>query len=430
MPITVSIEYEQNVNSGEQIILEAVVRDSATNVVIDPSLVTYTWSLESPIGQLRPDLVPSLYENQIVYTATGTGITPETAQNVGITCQVELPNRIPIITGTVDFDTFDDVGVTGLNANMLININVPSSDATAWFTRDDANAFQTGSNRSLDINLNVGWVTYNPDTGIFTIYREQLPNAESMITYWGIPGTPNTNATRKVPFLVLGDGTVIQFETAWYSGLTNSAISWQIDDNDIPTLEDMARVTNYPFVLLGIGDSSSTIGVTETASQTVIVSIQGTLNTASATFSRKFIRPILDKINVGFLNRLIDNTGYNNLEGVDNKPRSAYGKVSFNVPPYDESIRQQRYRPVKITVPLSSRIDGVSEFTDINYIVILQPIGDAVTGERGRSFHVYGVYDKTETTFSISYEEGATRAAFGTMFQSFNVEMLWFARGK
>ena len=430
MPITLSIEYESNVEVGENTEIEATVIDDDTGVEIPTNLIDYTWTLDSPIGEL---FTTASEPQKVVFSATSSGITPETAQNVGVTCSVSRLNRNPKLD-TLDLNTLTDLGVSGIDSNMIITVNEDESQG-AWFDQDDDTAFLIGSDRDLPTdngNVRIGWVRYIESNGVFLMDRVQSGPGSTvdMSYYWGDPLRSNSAVNTKIPYLILGNGTIIQFETAWFSAAGNSFVRWVVDPTETAVLRLLETVTDYDFFLLGIATVDTLDGIMEDATQTVIVSIQGIVSTASAVFSRTFIRPILDKINVEFMNRLIGNTVFNKLESVDDKPRVAYGKVSFSVPPYIISRNQQRYRPVKTTVQFLSRIDGVSEFTDDDYVVMLQPIGDVVAGERGRSIPIFGVYDKTATSFSIAYEEPATLEAFGSRLQSFSVNMLWIARGK
>ena len=367
----------------------------------------------------------STTEASVTYVAPTTIVIPV---SLGITCQVSLLDANPMPTN-VDLRTLGALGVDNIDANMLITIDEGN---TAWFDRDDDSAFDPMSDRTLATGLDIGWINYDPNAMQLRFNRVQsgAGSITAMSTYWGSKTDSTSNARTKAPYIILGNGTIVQFQTEWFDSAGGGFVRWNIDPAEIPTLVRMDTVTDYQYVLVGVGDVGTLDGIKEMASATAIVSIQGELSTTTAVFTRSFIKPIFDKINVGFLEKLFNNTGFNKLESIDNKPRAAYGKINIQVPYYDTTIDQQRYRPVKITIQISSRIDGVSEFSDSNYIVILQLVGDRAAGIRGRSFPVFGVYDKTATTFSVSYEEGITSAAFGRPFSGVGAELLWFARGR
>ena len=428
MALEVTIEYDQNVRAGERITLEAVVRNSETDAIVDTTTdptLRYSWTLDDPTGRFIG------VTNQAIVQYEAMNV--DTSQNVGVTCEVSTFQGRPILT-QVDLNTLSSIGVDGIDANMLITIEPVSGGG--WFARDDANAFATGSDRDLPItgqDVRIGWITYSTSNRSFVIYRVQsgAGSTSLMSNYWGDPADQSENVNRKVPYLVMPNGMIVEFETSWFSGQGNGFIRYVIDDMDPEIIQMIEGVTRGAYVLMGIATKDTIDTVRNTASQTVIVSIQGSVSLTGARLTRTFIKPILDKINVGFINRLVQNTVFNKLEGVDNKPRVAYGVIRFSIPAYDENQpEQQRYRPVKLLVPIHTRIDGVSEFTDTNYIVMLQTVGNVITGERGRSFPVYGVYNKTSTSFSIAYEEGVTPEAFGATLSSVPVTLQWFARGK
>ena len=433
MALEVSIEHAQNVMTGGRVTLRAVVTDSITNNVITGSSLTYAWSLDGA-GTLE-----GITTNPTV-SYWANNISDDVATTVHITCAVSRLNRNPV-PSTVDLDTFSALGIDGVDANMLIVIN---ETGDAWFDRDDDDAFLPVTDRTLvrglDINsdlvplLDIGWIIYNETNGEFTINRVQSGTGatNTMSSYWGDPLDTSSNLNTKAPYIILRDGTIVQFQTGWFDNAGGGFVRWIINTTEagLTARAQMARVTEYDFVLVGIGDAGTLDVVIERARQTVTVSVIGTVSIATSVFNRTLIKPIIDKINVGFLSRLVGNTVFNKLEGIDNKPRAAYGKVGIQIPYYDTTIDQQRYRPVKFgPIQISTRIDGVSEFEDTEYIVILQIVGDNATGISGRSFPVFGVYDKTLTTFSIAYEEGITSAAFGSMLTGVSAELLWFARG-
>ena len=161
------------------------------------------------------------------------------------------------------------------------------------------------------------------------------------------------------------------------------------------------------------------------------MNVLGALDPSSSVFDRTFIKPIIDKITDVFINRIIGNTGFNKLEDIDNKPRASYGTVILQVPPYEEDQNEQRYRPIQAEVVFANnKINGVDEFTDSNYVVMLHQIDDKIIGEEGRSFSAYSVHSKTTTGFKVCYEEGVTESAFGeNNTNAIPITLAWFARG-
>ena len=174
--------------------------------------------------------------------------------------------------------------------------------------------------------------------------------------------------------------------------------------------------------------------------QSVFIRIPGRLVPSSSPFSRRIIHPIIDKINKSLLDRIANNTGFNKIDGIEEKPREAFGVVEFNIDLGRDNVSMgstsdmypyQRFRPKKVVVNLADRINGVDRFTNGVYTVMLHHIRDEVVGEDGRTYPSYSVYDKSATSFKIAYEEGITPAAFeeGSDIRTLTVKIAWFAKG-
>ena len=423
MAISVEIEYEPNVEHDGSIDLEAIVRDDRTGEEpTDP--ITYLWKFVGDGG-----LLGTPNRQMVSYVADGFPADPNTGEKgsflVEITCTATTLDITPD-ADSISLTTLDDLGIDNIDVNMLVTAEVDVDDL---YNRNDADAVASGSDVNIYDNLIVHRIRWR--RGLRRLVLDRHPNdGGSMRNYWVTDG----HLGLKSVYIIAPDGTVLEFDDAYASNLDvdDESITFQIPISDSIIIDTMNNISTGESFVLGIGDSDTVTGITETASATVTVSVLGNVPVASATFSRKIIRPILDKLNVGFLTRLIDNTAFNKLEDITGKPISCYGIATINIPVYDTDDDQQRYKPVIFTVNLSTRIDGVDEFTNADYMVILQQMGNKVVGVDGRSFSAYSVHGKTTTSFNIAYEEGVTIEAFGenSVDPVANVRLMWFARGR
>ena len=183
------------------------------------------------------------------------------------------------------------------------------------------------------------------------------------------------------------------------------------------------------------------------------------VDTDVSVFSRKLIRPIIDKINKGFLDRLVNNTGFNKIDGINEKPLESFGVATLgvgigykaedletdddgNYTNVDEAY-PARHKTAKTEVLFSSAVNGANEMNG-PYVVFLQVIKEGIgkngndapdaVGEFGRDFYICGVYDKESDGFKISYQEGIgpesySLNTFGDPVGSLSVKIAWFARG-
>ena len=416
MPFRVDISVsESDISREGSSTLTATVIDTDTGEETTET-VTYLWTQDIDTGSLS-----STTTQTVTYSAVGFGVDDVPAI-IEITCTATISDITPVAS-SITLTTLSDLGIDELVVNMLFTVEKDGNDL---FDSDNADAVDTDSDVNIEDDLTVHRVTWNPDNYQLQLHKDVDNDVGSMVNYWVFHA--DANSSGKSIYLVLADGEVIEI-TQFHSASSDFG-TWELDEvDDIDIIESLNDISDGQSILLGIGDRNTLDEVTASVSGAVFVSILGELDTTDAVFDRTFIRPIIDMINSSFINRLSNNTAFNKLTDVSNKPKSAYGIIELTITPYDTEMNEQRYRTYKTQVMLSSRIDGVSELPG-DYVVILQRIGDSEYGIEGRRVPIYAVYNKTSTSFYIVYEEGVDTTAFGSDLEgSVNVQIAWFARG-
>lgn len=463
----VRIEHESNVERDGSVVLTATVIDTSTGEATT-EMVSYSWSfVGTGTGAVDPTN-PNIY----TYNAEGFDVDDVPA-SVQITCSVIVSGLTPS-AGAISLSTLIDLGVDSVEVNMLMQANVDGD----YLYNGENDSVEPGSDTNLadatDEILNINQILWRiTATGDYELVLNRDPlDDKTMTDYW----ITDDNVATKSVYIITPDGSVLEIKQRTgiiaVSATTGTVVftlsGSESDIQDIITKLN-AIVSGQTFVL-GVGDSDTITGITVAAKLTVSVAVLGDLAVSTSLFNRTFIRPIRDKINASFLNRIFGNTAFNKLEGITNKPRAAYGIAAFtlvfndydyqgqSVAPfilvqdtdalgnpvgpsrydpntnYDPNVGVQRYKTTKELVNLNTRINGVDEFTTTNYVVILQDITDRTVGSDGRSLATMGVYGKTTTSFNIAYEEGITYEAFDTLNNgqdgnTVHVRIAWMARG-
>ena len=409
------------------ITMTARVIDTDTEEEVTDDVI-YLWEFPPEnIGSLG--MLSGHTMQMVTYNADGFGAA-EVPANVFIKCTATISNVTPN-ADLISVTTLSDLEIDNVGVNMLITANVDGN----YLYNGDTDSVGSGSTTLFTgfMDLNVHQIQWIESSRQLVLTRDPL-DTDTMIDYWVSADNLEGSGARTV-YVVTPSGTVIEFDNAFTSSLqvTNDSITFTIPAGDVDAdiVEAMSGIRTGQRFVLGIGDSDTLEGLTSTAFRTVQVAILGELVSSTALFDRTFIRPIIDKINSSFINRIANNTAFNKLEGIDDKPRAAYGIIRFNIPTYDGDDNEQRYRPIIATVNIEDRVNGVTEFTDTDYIVMLQQVSSKTVGVGGRSFSTYSVHSKTTTSFKICYEEGVLPESFGDDFNPIsNVTLSWFARGK
>ena len=421
MAFIVEIDYTPTVERDGSVTLTATVIDTDTGEEVTTD-VTYLWSF------VGTGTMSGQTDKVATYEAEGFGIDDVPA-TINITCTATISNLTPDAS-TINTMTLVDLSLENIDVNVHVEANVDGD----YLYNGDNDSFEPGSDTNFyttdTLNLyQIQWRQLQNGSHQLVLNRDPLDGMTTMRTYWVADG----NLSTKSVYIVAPDGTVLEFDDSFAStsDVTDESITFTIGAADEHEIDTMNQIMDGDRFVLGIADKDTLQPIEATASDTVIVSVLGALQPTRATFNRTFIKPIVDKITDVFINRIIGNTGFNKLDGVDEKPRAAYGIADIQIPHYDEMEHEQRYRPLQaIVVFANNKINGVDEFTDANYVVMLQPIDDKVIGEEGRSFGIYSVHSKTTTGFRICYEEGVTEEAFdGDINASVGVRIAWFARG-
>ena len=547
MALIVTITGNVNVIAGGITVLDTHVIDDETGLVPTRSL-TYSWLASDG------EFIGPTDGSRVTYSTQNVVIpADDTSTNVMITCTAEIPGiPNPTVTTPLSLTTLDDIGITGIVVNMLIQTVVSNFDLY------DSTSLAAGSDDLLYENVDtlerltidrIRWFSGN------RLNLERHSNDQIEMRHYWLPDNDGLNhRTTQSVYIINSDGDIVELGNARFSNVGASFATWVIPPADTEDVSIVANIGDDETIILGIADSASlgfdaeegeatvtvtvsedtesierlivtfdydetvnyggdvditanvidretgevptsvvgyawileTINVgsispanTQTTSYTapstgnvplsvlvsctvtigsdtttkyILLRIPGHLAPSDSTFSRKIVRAIIDKINVGFLDRLLDNTGFNKIDGIEEKPLESFGIANLNIPigynagsSSDEDIAYpSRYRATKVNVPFSSRINGAAEMSG-NYIVILQPIKEKdgnnqppAAGEEGRNFVTYGVYDKINTGFKISYQEGISVEAYdsdnlnvvtGSPSGIISVKVAWFARG-
>ena len=548
MALIVTITGNVNVIEGGITVLDTHVIDDSTGLVPTRSL-TYSWLAS------EGEFIGVTDSSSVVYSTQNVVIpADDTSTNVIITCTVEIPGiPNPTVTTPLSLTTLEDIGITGIVVNMLIQTVVSDLDLY------DSTSLAAGSDDLLYENVDtlerltidrIRWLSGNR----LNLDRHSTSDQIEMRHYW-LPDNDGLNhRTTQSVYIINSDGDILELGNARFSNVGASFATWVIPPADTEDVSIIADIGDDETIILGIADSASlgfdaeegestvtvtvsedtesierlivtfdydetvnyggnvditanvidretgeeptsvvgyawvletsTVGsISPTNAQTIsytatstgnvplsvlvsctvtsgsdevtkyiLLRIPGHLAPSDSTFSRKVVRAIIDKINVGFLDRLLDNTGFNKIDGIEEKPLESFGiaqlfiTIGYNAGSSDDEdiAYPSRYRAAKVNVPFSSRINGASEMSG-NYIVILQPIRDKdgnnqppAAGEEGRNFVTYGVYDKINTGFKISYQEGISVEAYdsenlnvltGSPSGIISVKVAWFARG-
>ena len=411
-----NVVYGSDIERDEEVPITATVIDTDTGDEVTDN-VTYLWTGPGLEGTLT-----GRTDQTVFFTADGFAVT-DVPRTITITCEATITDITPEAS-SITLTTLSDLGIDNLDVNMLFTASIDDDDL---FDPDNADAVDPDSDVNIYDNMTVHRVTWDEDDRQLQLHRDEDNDAGSMLNYWITDGHRDTKSI----YIVLANGTVL--EITQFHSASDRWGTWEFNDLDHPhIIGGLNDIVDGQSILLGIGDTGTLLDVTLSVSATINVNVLGELDTSDASFDRTYIRPIIDKINTSFISRLADSTAFNKLEGVSDKPRAAYGVIRFNIPTYEEDDNEQRYRPVIFSVNIEDRIDGVSEFTDTDYIVILQQVSSKSVGVGGRSFSVYSVHSKTTTGFKICYEEGVLPEAFGDNFINpvSNITLTWFARGK
>ena len=420
MAFRVDIEYDPTVETDGSVLLTARVINTDTDEEVT-LFVTYVWTFVGTGTMSGQNTAMATYE------AEGFGVDDVPA-TIYITCTATISNITPD-ADTISTMTLNDLGITGIDVNVLVETNIDGD----YLYNGDNDSFEPGSDTNFyttdTLNLyQIQWRELSTGSYELVLNRDPLDGMTTMRTYWVADG----NLSTKAVYIIAPDGTVLEIDDAFAStsDVTDESITFTIHTADSHEIDTMNRIMDGDRFVLGVADKDTLMGIEATASRTVHVNVLGNLNTSDSIFDRTFIKPTIDKITDVFLNRIIGNTGFNKLENVDQKPRACYGIARLQIPHYDDGENEQRYRPIQYQVVFANdKINGVDEFTDSNYVVMLQPIDNKVIGEAGRSFAAYSVHSKTTTGFKVCYEEGVTPEAFGDNLENVGVTLAWFARG-
>ena len=430
MAFRVDIEYEPNVERNGTVVLTATVIDTDTGEETTEE-VEYEWT---HVGAGTRSVNPAT-PHITTYTAAGFGVDDVPA-SVLITCTATITDITPDAS-EISTSVLANLGINNIDVNMLMVANVDGD----FLYNGENDSVEPGSETNFydTDTLNVHqiiWRESSSGSHELVIVRDPLDGdlMTTMRTYWIADG----NLPNKSVFIIAPDGTVLEFDDSLtsVSDITVNSITYTVPAGtvDIDIVNTMNRIVSGQAFVMGVGDSHSATGVDVTESETVTVSVLGDIDTESdAIFSRKVIEPIIQKITAPFLNTLTNNTAFNSVIGITQKPRAAYGIITIRL-----NNTGQQYIAKKTSINLSTRLDGVDRFTESlrngimspNYIVFLQRMADIEYGGSGRVIPTYSVYDKTITTFSISYQEGIPISVFGGDPPRTIISTLqWFARG-
>ena len=553
MALQVSITGNVIIAEGGQTTLTANVIDTDTNVAPTRS-VQYEWTATE--GGFVGDTNLSF----VIYTSTDVDV----GTNVVISCTATIPGIPAPTVGTLTLDTLDDIGIEGINVNMLVvtNTEQPAPNQNhLWNSSNILNDLATNSDNVLytdgtDI-LSVLDVEWRSNNNSLLINRNATEDNVQSQFYWTDASGGLNNRLIKSIYIVTSNGDVIEFGNDRFEIAGINFAIWRINSTDTDDITAMNTIGNDESLVIGVADSvsfgfdsvsetatisvfisegtdtdnlvltfiyneiinyrssyditanvrdSTTLAVptgaityawllqtrigsisanntqtitynspltgdiptivvlsctvtvgTDTVTEDIILRILGNLRISDASFSRRYIRPIIDKINESFLNSLLFNTMFNKIDQVNEKPLESYGIVEININvgfnnggtiqrdsegiiTNEDSVFPSRYRAEKAQVNFSDAINGATSM-DGNYTVMLQKIHEGENnkpppsaGEEGRNFADFGVYEKTSSGFKISYQEGISvydRDDDDVDSQEIltKVKLAWFARG-
>ena len=194
-------------------------------------------------------------------------IAGNTAIDVTITCTASLAGASSTVS-SADLDSMDDLGITGQLVNVSFSV-FETGDGRSLFDTDTENV-NTGSDVILTAGLNLRRLRWFGSTRRFVINRTSVSTV-TMTTFWTA-----TNIDALSAYLILNDGTVLEFDPTQFEDAPTGAVRWEIpqtewDADYLPLLEAIEVDQSLVLGIADAGSISTTEGLSDEATATVAV---------------------------------------------------------------------------------------------------------------------------------------------------------------
>ena len=144
--------------------------------------------------------------------------------------------------GDPSLTALDDHGITGVDLNMLFEVNISSTDLLGTIT--------TGSDSDLAANLTISRVRWDNSNQRFFLHRT---GSESMNTYW----IDDANDTVKSIYLLIDANTLLEIIPAWFNRSRPGLVRWDIPSTETDFIAAMNAITDGSTILMAVADAGS-----------------------------------------------------------------------------------------------------------------------------------------------------------------------------
>ena len=144
--------------------------------------------------------------------------------------------------GDPSLTALDDNGITGVDLNMLFEVNKAASDLLGTVA--------AGSDSDLTADLTINRVRWINSTRRLVLNRT---GADAMATYW----TDQPNSTTKSVYLLLDTDTLIEIVPAWFDRVFVAAVRWIIPTAEVDTIVALDDIIHGSTILMTVADAGS-----------------------------------------------------------------------------------------------------------------------------------------------------------------------------